>query len=148
MRAGAAAAFSTALLASASPALAAPDAGDASAQASAWHCWKVLDASDGDAGGVSLEVKCHKHVSGFPYIRAKFYANGEHLFINDRYANGRAPVARLSIGGSGTATFWGYSYGDRHFNKSYSEGKSVKLQICTSSSSKAFCSPTYSGGIT
>lgn len=94
---------------------------------------------------MSLRISCW---NGSSQIQADFRALDEKLIIRDQHSNGYAPIAKLSVAGSGTATFWGVSNGTRTHNESYTDGKAVSLKLCTSSSVNAFCSGTLGGGIT
>ncbi|MFF2653129.1 hypothetical protein [Streptomyces sp. NPDC058045] len=109
--------------------------GGASTQSARWHC---TGDSDPDVDGRQrVYTTCTKGKSS---ISATFYARGEHLYVYDHFKNGHRTVVYLRVDGSGTAKFT-----TGHHNLSYSENKDVYLKVCTSSSSKAFCSAERRG---
>lgn|SRR5690625_3418414 len=92
-----------------------------------------------DYGGQSISEAATKHATG-EYVSASFQAYGEILQINDRHRNDRSAIAKLWVGGSGPAIYYGN--GDntsRKVNLSYAEGQRVYLQVCTSDSPNAVC---------
>lgn len=95
-------------------------------------------SDDGDAGGVSIGDGAW--ADDYHQVEAEFHALGEWLYIWDQYPNGRDTVARLWVGGSGPAVFYGEGYDTvRDVNLSYDEGQTVYLQVCTSDSPNAVC---------
>lgn len=93
---------------------------------------------DGDAGGVSIGDGLW--ADDYHQVEAEFHALGEWLHIWDQYPNGRDTVARLWVGGSGPAVYYGDGYDTvRSVNLSYDEGQTVYLQVCTSDSPNARC---------
>lgn len=104
--------------------------------ASSWTCGGESGA-DVD-GRYRILAWCRS--SGGSSVSAVFYAHGEYLHVNDAFDNDRSSVANLHIGGSGTA-----QYTNGYHNLSYSEGKDADLQVCTSSSANAVCSPMIDG---
>jgi len=110
-----------------------------------WYSTNDAWGDDGDDGGVSFWVKGKK--SGYDqYVKASFYAEGEHLYLRDYHPNGSNAIVRLWVGGSGPAVFYAEGYGKTHFNLSYDENQTVSMQVCTSTSSKAYCTPKISKG--
>ena len=65
---------------------------------------------------------------------------GDKVDIVDRYQNGRSTKVVLHVKGSGKAYF--SSKGEQHrvVGNSYTEGKKVRIKVCTSFSKKAKCS--------
>ncbi|MGY6651481.1 hypothetical protein ACXIZN_04885 [Amycolatopsis sp. TRM77291] len=104
-----------------------------------------------DKGGISLYEGRYKPVSGgkTEYVLGRFKAYGETLTIMDYHDNNRRAIVKLWVGGSGPAVFYGD--GDRTERAvplSYDEGQTVYLQVCTSDSPNAECSPKEAKGRT
>lgn len=104
-----------------------------------------------DDGGVSFYEGEYKNVSGgkVEYVKGYFKAYGETLTISDFHKNGRSAVVRLWVGDSGPAVFYGDGDGtERKVPLSYDEGQTVQLEVCTSDSPNAVCSPKKAKGVT
>ncbi|SKC34935.1 hypothetical protein [Krasilnikoviella flava] len=108
--------------------------------AASWNDYGASWNDPNDAGGISVYEKTVKY-SNSESVMAQFIANGEHLTIWDDHDNDRKAIVKLWVGKSGPAVF--YAKGDNtetRFNLSYDEGQTVKIQVCTSTSSQAQCS--------
>lgn len=103
-----------------------------------------------DKGGVSLYEGTYKSVGGgkTEYVRGYFQAYGEWLTISDFHDNDRKAIAKIWVGGSGPAVYYGNGDGtEREVDLSYDEGQRVYVQVCTSDSPNAECSPKKAKGV-
>ncbi|MFC7878805.1 hypothetical protein [Isoptericola sp. NPDC057391] len=114
--------------------------------AASWNDYGADWDDPNDAGGISVYEKTVKYSNG-ESVMAQFIARGEHLTIWDDHDNDRKAIVKLWVGRSGPAVFYAKGDGtETRFNLSYDEGQTVKIQVCTSTSSKAQCSSgTYRG---
>lgn len=101
------------------------------------------DASD-DSGGRNVFAGVEFSGDTSDYYHASFRAYGEHLYLNDSYAEGEPIVVYLTVEGNGTARFEGEGDGDE--NLSFDEGLDVSIQVCIGDT--GVCSAVYSGGTT
>jgi hypothetical protein len=113
--------------------------------------WSMSHASwndPNDAGGISIYEKASKTTAD-EFVMGQFIAYGETLTLWDEHENGKPAILKLWVGGSGPAIF--YAEGDnttREIPRSYDEGQTVYLQVCTSDSPNAVCSPKKEKGRT
>jgi hypothetical protein len=104
-----------------------------------------------DKGGVSIFEGAYKDVGGgkTEYVKGDFRAYGETVRIADYHKNGRPAIVKLWVGGSGPAVFYAEEdWSEREIPGSYDEGQTVYLQVCTSDSPNAVCSPKKAKGRT
>jgi hypothetical protein len=123
------------------------DPGAAASWYTRYDSWEDPD----DKGGVSLYEGAYKDVGGgkTEYVRGYFVAYGEQLMISDFHDNDRPAIVKLWVGGSGPAVYYGNGDGkEREVPLSYDEGQTVYLQVCTSDSPNAVCSPKKAKGRT
>jgi hypothetical protein len=126
------------------------DAGTEPRAATSWYTGYDSWNDPSDSGGVSFYEGAYKYVGGgkTEYVKGYFQAYGEWLTISDYHDNDRAAIVRLWVGGSGPAVFYGNGDGtERDINLSYDEGQTVYLQVCTSDSANAVCSPKKAKGV-
>ena len=93
-------------------------------------------------------AECAKGAKG---VYAGWNYTDRELVIGDHFGNGHRTVAYVKVSGSGTARFFG-PYKKEGTRKKipadYSSGKSLKVKVCTSISSKAVCSGWSSASTT
>ena len=114
--------------------------------AASWDCYGDSVPSSLDDGGRNMYSTCVS--SNDDRVTAYFYAYDEILSVCDWFPNGHNTIAKLTVGGE-TYTYKseGTNSCDAQFDLSFAEGQSVKLRVCTSSSSNAVCH-TQTGGRT
>ncbi|NUR93409.1 MAG: hypothetical protein HOY71_55830 [Nonomuraea sp.] len=120
---GAAVAIAVPLLALAAPAEAAARPG--------WLC--DFDGG-GDSGMTGVGCENSSGVIGIAY-----YDDGDVLRVTDRHGTStKSAIGYLEVAGSGTSVFTG---GTSEHHLSFTEGKKVRVKVCTSGGSDKFCSP-------
>ncbi|MBA0052874.1 hypothetical protein E0L36_18950 [Streptomyces sp. AJS327] len=72
--------------------------------------------------------------------QAAYVERGDKIDIVDRFRNGRSTKVVLHVKGSGKATFSSKGKARRIVDRNYTEGKKVRIMVCTSFSKKAKCS--------
>lgn len=111
----------------------------------AWSCSGGKNADSGDAGGVDVFANCS--ASG-NRVSTRFNALGEHLIVCDYYPNGYSTIARLTVAGNGTATYYSSGSGQcTDHNLSFDEGLAVSVEVCTANTDDAVCSGRSTGGV-
>ncbi|GAA2097751.1 hypothetical protein GCM10009801_68360 [Streptomyces albiaxialis] len=80
--------------------------------------------------------------------QASYHDKGDKVDIVDRYRNGRSTKVMLQVKGSGIAVFSSRGEERRIIPNNYTDGKKVRLKVCTSFSSKAKCSDWSGWGTT
>ncbi|SDD75797.1 hypothetical protein [Glycomyces harbinensis] len=119
----------------------------AQVNAASWTCYAGGQSNNGDADSRDIWGSCEEAGSGS--VGAIFQALGEHFTVCDRFPNGHATFAQLTVEGNGTATFYTNGGGGDcdDFDLSFDEGLSVSLKVCTSDTAGATCTRA-TGGIT
>ena len=126
-------------------------AADTEQVAASWYTRYDSWNAPSDKGGISLYEGAYKSVGGgeTEYVKGYFQAYGEWLTISDYHDNNRPAIVKLWVGGSGPAVFYGDGDdSERPVDLSYDEGQTVYLQVCTSDSPNAVCSPKKAKGRT
>ncbi|MFG3258714.1 hypothetical protein [Streptomyces sp. NPDC048172] len=80
--------------------------------------------------------------------QASYHDKGDKVDIVDRFANGRSTKVVLHVKGSGKAVFSSKGKQRRIIGNKFTEGKKVRLMVCTSFSKKAKCSDWSGWGTT
>jgi hypothetical protein len=80
--------------------------------------------------------------------QGSYMDKGDKVDILDRYRNGRSTKVVLHVKGSGKAYFSSKGKQHRVVGNSYTEGKKVRIKVCTSFSEKAKCSDWSGWGTT
>jgi hypothetical protein len=78
---------------------------------------------------------CDKSSTHTEDVRVNYEEDGDKIHVYDRFDNDRKTLAKVWVRGSGTARF----YTGTH-NEDYTEGKDIKVMVCTSNSPNAKCS--------
>ncbi|MFC7307977.1 hypothetical protein ACFQVC_27580 [Streptomyces monticola] len=107
--------------------------------AASWKCTGGWDKAT-PAARWRYHASCTRSGEGFS---AYFQPYDEILWVYDNFPNNRKTVAHLSVQGNGNASF----RTGKH-DESYAENLNVSIRVCSSSSSAAKCSDTYSKGHT
>lgn len=112
-----------------------------------WHSTGASWNDPNDKGGRSVYEQGSK-LTNNEDIMGQFIAFGETLTIFDRHNNGHPAIVKLWVGGSGPAVFYGDGDGTTtEIPLSYDEGQTVKLEVCTSDSAKAYCTTDTASGV-
>jgi hypothetical protein len=109
--------------------------------AASWECTGKTYADHEHDGEQTFIVQCGK-VASQTFVAVHFDSYGEVIRIYDYFDNDRKTFAKVYVERSGTATWYGDGQ-ERVINESFSEGKSVGLEVCTSDSPNAVCSRMY-----
>ncbi|MGP3975787.1 hypothetical protein ACTWQF_17610 [Streptomyces sp. 8N114] len=91
-------------------------------------------------------ARCESPTKG--RTQGAYIDKGDKVDIVDRYRNGRSTKVVPHVKGSGKAYFSSKGQQHRVVGNSYTEGKKVRIKVCTSFSKKAKCSDWSGWGTT